>query len=257
MKKVLFLFLIIFWVVSPQLSILHSQLSTTRERVFTGAGLYGFMNGGADLYLEYEVFRLTNRDIEYKGEKFTVDIYELPTAEDAYGIYSMNVFRCERADTLGCIDCLSPYQLQAIDGSKFISVVFPSGSNAAKQLADEVLRQYQPMKGENKPAIPIELAGKPPYSAILKYLRGPLSVSGASKSLSDLLKDIKYKGIWFKAEKGGDTYDAYILFADNIEKDNLKKNIPSTDIVGEGNGFLYIRGKEKEEETPDYGPFGF
>ncbi|MDF9828895.1 DUF6599 family protein [Parabacteroides sp. PF5-6] len=255
MKK---LICILFLVLAcAQLSIVNCQLSITRERVFTGAGLYGFMNGGADLYLEYEVYRLTNRDIEYKGEKYTVDIYELPTPEDAYGIYSMNVFRCERADTLDCIDCLSPYQLQAVDGNKFISVVFPSGSNAAKQLADEVLRQYQPMKGETKPAIPKALIDKPPYSAVVKYLRGPLSVSAASKSLSDLLQEIPYKGVWFKAEKGGDTYDAYILFAGTAEKDKLKEKIPAADMVNEGETFLYIRGTEKEEETPDYGPFGF
>lgn len=57
-----------------------------RERIFTGTGLYGFMNGGADQFLEYGVSKLTTRDIVYKGNEYTVDIYEMPTPEDAFGI---------------------------------------------------------------------------------------------------------------------------------------------------------------------------
>lgn len=252
-----FLFIISMIAACTQLSTVNSQVSITRERVFTGAGLYGFMNGGADLYLEYEVFRLTNRDIEYKGEKFTVDIYELPTPEDAFGIYSMNVFRCQRADTLGGVDCLSPYQLQAVVGSHFVSVVFPSGSTEAMKLADEVLRLFESVDGQKNPAFPNEFIDKPPYSGVLKYLRGPLSVSSASKDLSNRVKDTTYKGIWFKEEKREDRYEAYILFAGEKDKEDLKKNLSASDILAEGEDFLYLQGEEKEDDTPDYGPFGF
>ena len=58
------------------------------------------------------------RDVVYEGQEYTVEIYDMPTPEDAFGIYSLHVFRCQRADTLGCIDCLSPYQLQAVAGNK-------------------------------------------------------------------------------------------------------------------------------------------
>lgn len=42
----------------------------------------------------------------------------MPSPEDAFGIYSLHIFKCERTDVLGCIDCLSPYQLQAVVGNK-------------------------------------------------------------------------------------------------------------------------------------------
>ena len=77
-----------------------------REREFTGSGLYGFMNGGAEQFLEYGVSKLVARDVVYEGQEYTVEIYDMPTPEDAFGIYSLHVFRCQRADTLGCIDCL-------------------------------------------------------------------------------------------------------------------------------------------------------
>lgn len=231
------------------------DIEVKRERVFTGAGLYGFMNGGADLFMEYDVYLLTNRDIVYNGENFTIDIYELPTPEDAFGIYSMHVFRCQRADSAGCTDCLSPYQLQAVVNNKYVSLVFPSGSSSAQQLADEVIRHYLP-EGSAFPAFPQELAEKPPYSGVLKYVRGPISASGVSKDLSVRVKEIAYKGIWIYSEKEKETYHAYILL-DNQEAKELKKSIPLSDILKEGNGFIHIRGKEKEEEVIDFGPFGF
>lgn len=253
-KILLLLFLLVAF---SQLSIVNCQLSITRERVFTGSGLYGFMNGGADLFMEYGVTELITRDIEFEGEKYTVDIYEMPTAEDAYGIYSMHIFRCQRADTLDCIDCLSPYQLQAVVDNKYISVVFPSGSAKAQKGADEVIRAYLPEKSKTSPSFPSGLAGDLPYSGVIKYLRGPLSVSSASKDLSILLKDITYSGVWFRGERGEDTYKAYILLPDAAEVIKLKERIPTAEIIEEGTGFLYIKGEEKEEDTPDYGPFGF
>ncbi|MDL2305625.1 hypothetical protein LJC72_09860, partial [Bacteroides sp. OttesenSCG-928-D19] len=81
---------------------LHAQdePQVQRERQFAGTALYGFMNGGADLYFEYGVQQLISRDILYGSQEFTLDIYQMPTPADAYGIYSMHVFRCQRADTL-------------------------------------------------------------------------------------------------------------------------------------------------------------
>lgn len=253
MRKLQYLFLVLLL----PCVLLGQEVELKRERVFTGAGLYGFMNGGADLFLEYGVTLLTNRDIVYKGENYTVDIYELPTPEDAFGIYSMHVFRCQRADTLNCIDCLSPYQLQAVAGNKYISVVFPSGSAAAQNAVDEVIRKYIPMDGKKKPGFPPSLLSQPPYSGAIYYTRGPLSVSNVSKDLSVLLKETDYSGVWIKINKAAGTYQAYILLPGNAAVKSLKERIDNSRIQAEGADFLFIHGVEKEEDTPDYGPFGF
>lgn len=141
---------LLFFLLIP-LTVWGQDPEIKRERVFTGTGLYGFMNGGADQFLEYGVSKLTTRDVVYKGNEYTIDIYEMPTPEDAFGIYSLHVFKCSRADTLGCIDCLAPYQLQAVAGSKYISVVFPSGSAAAQSKVDELIRLYVPMEENGNP----------------------------------------------------------------------------------------------------------
>lgn len=228
-----------------------------RERVFTGTGLYGFMNGGADQFLEYGVSRLVTRDVVYKGEEFTVDLYDMPSPEDAFGIYSLHIFKCARADNEGCIDCLSPYQLQAVVGSQYVSVVFPSGSQAARALADELVRYYAPAQGLPQPEVPEALGVSLPYSARVKLLRGPISVSSASTSLSKLLDGVAYTGVWFIADKPGKGYKALIQFPDEKEKAKVASQMAAADRLAEGPGFLYISGKEKETEEEDYGGFGF
>ncbi|MDH6358058.1 DUF6599 family protein [Parabacteroides sp. PF5-9] len=256
MKKI-FVFCFLFTLFSSQFSIVYCQLSITRERTFTGAGLYGFMNGGADQFLEYGVTSLVTRDVVFNEEPFTIDIYEMPTAEDAYGIYSIHVFRCQRADTLECINCLSPFQYQAVIDNKYVSVVFPSGSSRGRVLADELITHYLPTGKEHNPVFPEMLDLQTPYSGVLKYLRGSLSVSTASRSLTSLLKEYSYTGVWFYADKGSDDYYALIYFKDKEQIIRFKTEFTELEILKEGNDFLYFKGMELMDDTPDFGPFGF
>lgn len=228
-----------------------------RERIFTGDGLYGFMNGGADLFLEYGVQSLVNRELTYKEENFTIDIYEMPTPEDAYGIYSMHVFRCTQADTLDMIDCFSPYQLQAVIANLYVSIVFPSGSSKAQQAAVELLPLYILAPTLSRPAFPTVFTNKSPYSGNVKYLRGPLSASSASSDLAAVMKGIEFTGIWFAADKKAKTYHACIHFVSEAEKKKAMAVLSKTDIIKEEQDMLYINRKEKKEEPAATNPFGF
>jgi hypothetical protein len=217
------------------------QAELKRERIFMGSGLYGFMNGGADQFLEYGVQRLTARDVVFEGEDYTIEVYEMPSPEDAFGIYSLHTFRCLRADTLGCIDCLSPYQLQAVSGANYVSVVFPSGSDAAGKNVDKVLRMYVSMDDDGgTPAVPAAVKTGRPYSGRLKYLKGPLSVSTASLSLSQLVEDIAYTGIWFEQERGSENYRALIYPADQAGMEKIKERIPSPALLEHTADYIYL-----------------
>ncbi len=220
-----------------------------RERVFTGEGLYGFMNGAADLFLEYGFKSLVNRDLIYKEEAFTVDMYEMPNPENAFGIYSMYVFRCQHADSLGAIDCFSPYQLQAVVDNLYISIVFPSGSTKAQQIAGELIPLFVPAKQSSMPAIPDLIVSSPPFSGIVKYLKGPISVSSASRDLTALLKNVDYIGVWFKPDNQTKTYKAAILFPSSEAMEKFKSSNPEIDIIQSHKNMLLISRQEKESES--------
>ncbi len=232
------------------------DVTVKRERTFTGAGLYGFMNGGADQFMEYGVTSLVARDVVFKGENYSIEIYDMPTSADAYGIYSIHVFKCQRADTAGCIDCLSPYQLQAVAGNTYVSVVFPSGTAAAQQAADELLRMYVPME-KDQAVVPRLIRDHTPYSGVVKYLRGPLSVSAASRALSVILKERVYTGVWFTEDKKERVFHALVYMADKEQLRALKAQLPADQILKTGEDYVYFVGQELDELEEDHGPFGF
>lgn len=186
----------------------------------------------------------------------SIDIYEMPSPEDAFGIYSLHVLKCQRPDTLGCVNCLSPYQLQTVVGSKYVSVVFPSGTEAARRMVDELIFLYLPREGKGSPGFPEILRERSPYSGSLKYLRGPLSISTVSSFLTDLMKDLPYTGIWFISEKGSDAYQALINFTDKEALKKLKGKITLSEMIKEEEFSLFIKGREKEVEE-EHGDFGF
>jgi len=214
------------------------------------------MNGGADQFLEFGVQRLTVRDIIFADEKYTIEVYELPTPEDAFGIYSVHTFKCACADTLGKINCFSPYQLQAVIENNYVSVVFPSGSDSAGKKAYEIIDILFPDSNSKTLHIPDILNQNTPFSGQLKFIKGPLSLSKASFSLSDLIKDIPYHGIWFISEKKTGTYKALIL-ADNNNIEIIRGLRASENILEYGDSFIYFSGTQTKKKTADTDSFGF
>lgn len=250
------LFLSLFLVIVPNL-LFGQNPEVKRERSFTGDGLYGFMDGGAEQYLEYGVSKLVTRDIVFKGEEYTIDIYDLPTAEDAFGIYSLHIFKCIDKDMQGCIDCLSTYQMQAVKGNQYVSIVFPSGTETARKNASELIRYYVKTDQKHTLDFPAVLKLKTPYSLKIKYLHGPIALSEASLTLSKRLIGVKYSRIWFIPEKETKSFKALIYLDDKNELTSLKAKTKKSDIINEGNDFLYIKGFEIEDDSQEENHDGF
>ena len=237
----------------------EDDITVKRERVFTGTGLYGFMNGGADLYLEYGVKKLTTRDLVYMGESYTLDIYEMPTPEDAYGIYSVHTFRCMQADIDDEINCLSTYQFQTVKANLYVSLVFTSGSTKAKENAKSVIQHYIADIEEEQIPFHEQLQSNfsKPFSGRLKFLRGPISISGAQLSLAKTLEGVKINGVWFfPSDKEGENR-AIVLFNDAETTNTIREKIETDNIVDSTDIWLHIRCIDTKKPADDRGPFGF
>ena len=238
---------------------LDNNIYIKRERVFTGTGLYGFMNGGADLFLEYGVKKLTTRDLVYVDEEYTLDIYEMPTPEDAFGIYSVHIFKCLQADSDESINCLSTYQLQTVLSNYYISLVFTSGSEKARTNAKVLLQHYIADIEEDNICFPeqIQTYAPLPYSGVLKFLRGPISISGAQLSLATALQGISINGMWFFPSDKEDEKRAIIIFNDVEAANSFREKIEPDDIVDSSETWLHIKCRETKKPVQDNGPFGF
>ncbi|MDR1171574.1 MAG: hypothetical protein LBL24_03880 [Bacteroidales bacterium] len=218
-----------------------SQMEVKSERTFTGTALYGFMNGGSDLYCEYGFKELISREIVYKGEDFTVDVYTMDTPLDAFGIYSIHADKCMRADSLGKFDCLSKYQLQAVDGNAYVSIVFQSGSNAARKAADELYRIYV-TDGRTGISIPKQLSYTvKACSGTVKYMKGKLGVNSVQSSLIELLDDIAGYEVWYVENPDKKNNIVLFLLQDSKDCSRLQKKIPRENIIRKGEKFVMMK----------------
>jgi len=221
-------------------------ITVIRERNFKGTALYGFMNGGSDLYLEYGFRDLRALEIKYKGQDYSVEIYSMPTAEDAYGIYSQHTFRCITADTLGSYNCLSKFQLQAPVGDKYISIVFSSPSRDLQAGARDLLKYYSAPStiaadSIKTLAIPDQFKEmERPLSGKLKYMRGPLATSNIDSDLENLLKNISNYKVWYlKCGNPGENR-VLLLFSDINDKIVVKTRLSAITILSEGKDYIFF-----------------
>jgi len=217
-----------------------SQIEVKRERVFAGDELCGYINGGADLYYEYGFQELVTRDIVYKGEEFTVDVFTMDSPLTAFGIYSVLVGDCSRIDSLGRFDCLSEHQLQAVDGNNYVSIVSRSGSAAARKAADELYRIFV-SDGHTGIRLPAQLTHMVrTFSGTVKYMRGRTAVSHVNPSLLELLEGIDNFEVWH-VENADQNNLALFLLQSSRNSSLLQRRIPRENIIRRGELFVMMK----------------
>jgi hypothetical protein len=60
--------------------------------IFKGDDLYKYIDGGADIYIEYGFEKVLTQKISYHEITFNLSIYEMKSADAAYGIFTINQY---------------------------------------------------------------------------------------------------------------------------------------------------------------------
>jgi len=111
-------------------------------RTYTGSSLFGYINGGAELFLEYGFSGAWVNEIDFMGGKYSIEIYRMIGPEEAYGIYSVSRYKCSSTPLLSPFTCQTKYQLQICSGPFYINIVSSTGNesdNAASLKIGEVI----------------------------------------------------------------------------------------------------------------------
>jgi hypothetical protein len=124
-----------------------AEFSSTRT--FKGESLYGYIDGGADLYIEYGFSDAVVTGFELGKRKIKIEIYRMDDPEAAYGIFSVSRFRCRNRPDFTVCTCQNKYQLQICKGNYYISIINESGTGedstislvAGKALSDKIDKQ--------------------------------------------------------------------------------------------------------------------
>ena len=167
-------------------------IEITKTRTFTAESLYGYMNGGAELYLEYGFDTLVVTEVVSGGKDIKIEFYSMSDAEAAFGIFSVSRFRCNGGPKLTDHQCRSAYQLQFCKGRYYVSIINDTGTDAEQKTANEMaahmIRNISDPSFDPGRFFEGGLDVETMKSAVL--IRGPLGIYNGIPVLIDALGDV-------------------------------------------------------------------
>ncbi|MDT8401172.1 MAG: DUF6599 family protein [Bacteroidales bacterium] len=172
------------------------------ERIYTKESLFGYMNGGAELYLEYGFDRLVVSEIDIGDTEYKVEVYKMNDPEAAYGIYSVSVFRCDTSGHLDDYACQAAYQLQVCKGLYYISIINNSGKARAADLSIDLANRLLTLIPGNSFVISEFMPENVSEEEILRtvLVKGELGLFNGAFDWSDILQDVdNYTGLLIEA----------------------------------------------------------
>lgn len=206
-------------------------LKVLTERVFNSESLFGYMNGGAELYLEYGFNTLLVSEAEWEGETFKVEIFDMNGLEEAFGIYSVSVFRCDETGVVTQLSCLSQYQLQICIGDTYINVINNSGSGAGAASAVRIGRWLADRLTGDTFDSAMFIPGEDPGSYDrLVLVRGSLGLFNGASEWEQLLSELSGYSALIAT---GDSGTRILLRADNPESEKAVNLFCESDRIPE------------------------
>ncbi len=161
-------------------------------RTFTAESLYGYIDGGAELYLEYGFDTLVVTELVSGGRDIKVEFYRMKDAAAAFGIFSVSRFRCNGGPRLTDHICRSAYQLQFCKGCYYVNIINDTGTEAEQKTANEItaflLERLADLPFDPGLFFEDRPDDETMRSAVL--IRGPLGIYNGIPVLIDALGDV-------------------------------------------------------------------
>jgi hypothetical protein len=159
-------------------------------RTFTGTSLFGYIDGGAELYLEYGFSSVWVSEIGFMGGKYKTEIYQMTGPEEAFGIFSVSKYKCRSMPLISPYTCQTRYQLQICAGPYYISIINGSGSKtdsiASLRIGEAVVNKIKEPSADISSFLPGILVEDIRSNAILA--KGKLGIMNGAPDWEDYFK---------------------------------------------------------------------
>jgi hypothetical protein len=155
-------------------------------RVFPGAELYGHIDGGAELFLEFGFDTLTLQRYHLGSDEFIVEIYGMADPEAALGIYLMKCGRETPDAGFAERHTVGRYQLEFVRGRYYGRVTSVEGKTELQPaLLDFGRFAAARMPAASAPAGPGLLPREGLVEGTLRLIRGPYALQAVAGSLGE------------------------------------------------------------------------
>lgn len=197
--------------------------SIQRNECFDGGSLWGYMNGGADIYQEYGFDILRVEEFTNEEETLKLELFKMLDPISAFGIYSNKSYRCEHSKVITDTDCLNPFQFQLLYGKYYIQLINESGSVKAKQtminIANSILRKIEYRELLLPSKYLTDTLNLSPLQ--IKMVNGILGIQNKTPYLKDYFTGIDgYQIYYSKTEDDGAIVKHYEIVFDKPEMKN-------------------------------------
>jgi hypothetical protein len=209
-----------------------ADVSIRTNNVYDGNALWGYMNGAADLYLEYGFSALRVQELVVDGIDLKLEIYQMENPEAAFGIFSIKRFRCTETGLYIIHDCLTGYQYQAAMGHFYLSLINFSGNAGAVETTKRIAAALT-KKIEDAVFLPVTFDQVDPNFIDLnelKWIKGKLGLQNGISKWVRLFDDFSGYTIYYlpvSAPAGG-IFFADICFNSSQNKDDFVAKIFDT-----------------------------
>jgi len=149
----------------------------TPDRIYTSSDLYGYINGGAEIFLELGFRQLRVRKFARGDDVLAVEIYQMRDTAAARGAYLMKCGRERRDPSLDGRHTLGRYQLMMQQNCYFILVHNESGAEGVIPEMMACGRSLQRQLPPDADVAVLETMPRPERVAgSLRVIRGPFTL---------------------------------------------------------------------------------
>lgn len=223
------------------------DLTITRNDTFDGKSLWGYMNGGADIYLEYGFDVLRVQEFELDDEYYKLELFKMNEAVSAFGIFSYKSYRCDSSDIITTPDCINRFQYQLSYGDYYIQIISDNASQKTRDVMVSVASILLEKIEYEESVLPIKFLMDefdfPIYD--ITMVKGELGILTHALFVGYYLEDIEGFQVYIAEKIKDDKKLRYyeIVFEDTVSKKSFtEKYMNEGFIIGRdsGNSVLII-----------------
>ncbi len=167
-------------------------LEISQPRLFTGSSLFGYIDGGAELYLEYGFSGASVTELTLSNAKYKTEIFKMTSPEAAFGIFSVSKYKCSGTPSVARFSCQSRYQLQFCKGPWYVSVISRTGtaqdSMALNRIAGAIAGKISEADIDLSGFLPADTIEQGKTSLILA--KGRLGIVNGRPEFEDFFKNL-------------------------------------------------------------------
>lgn len=173
---------------------------------YNGKELYGYINGGAEIYLEYGFQKLALQKIVQAGKEITIEIYHMRDPAAALGIFSVFNRNDLIVESLELYSCLSKYQLNFAMGHFYVNITNFEGTPSLRQISKNLAEKIHRKIDDRLITIPEFFQNQFTEAELrqIKYCRGKLGMQNIWPEFVPFIENLK-------------NYSVYLLQIDHKE----------------------------------------